>query len=133
MVRYLDPKNDLTFKRVFGEHKHLCISLWLRFLTEVNENTEEIPQELLENEELREAVGYMEKAAYTKEQLIAYDKWKVDLITARSMLDDAEAIGEQKKAVIIAQNLLKRGMPIDDIVDTTGLSKQQIEELKKNS
>ncbi|MDR0546456.1 MAG: Rpn family recombination-promoting nuclease/putative transposase, partial [Dysgonamonadaceae bacterium] len=27
MARYLDPKYDLTFKRVFGEHKHLCISL----------------------------------------------------------------------------------------------------------
>ncbi|MDR1416721.1 MAG: Rpn family recombination-promoting nuclease/putative transposase [Prevotellaceae bacterium] len=27
MARYLDPKNDLTFKRVFGEHKHLCMSL----------------------------------------------------------------------------------------------------------
>ena len=27
MPRYLDPKNDLTFKRVFGEHKHLCVSL----------------------------------------------------------------------------------------------------------
>ena len=27
MVCYLDPKNDLTFKRVFGEHKHLCMSL----------------------------------------------------------------------------------------------------------
>ena len=27
MARYLDPKNDLTFKRVFGEHKHLRISL----------------------------------------------------------------------------------------------------------
>ena len=27
MARYLDPKNDLTFKRVFGEHPHLCMSL----------------------------------------------------------------------------------------------------------
>ena len=27
MPHYLDPKNDLTFKRVFGEHKHLCMSL----------------------------------------------------------------------------------------------------------
>ncbi|MDR0969088.1 MAG: Rpn family recombination-promoting nuclease/putative transposase [Lentimicrobiaceae bacterium] len=27
MPRYLDPKNDLTFKRIFGEHKHLCMSL----------------------------------------------------------------------------------------------------------
>ncbi|MDR1407487.1 MAG: Rpn family recombination-promoting nuclease/putative transposase, partial [Tannerella sp.] len=27
MAYYLDPKNDLTFKRIFGEHDHLCISL----------------------------------------------------------------------------------------------------------
>jgi predicted transposase/invertase (TIGR01784 family) len=27
MPRYLDPKNDLIFKKVFGEHKNLCISL----------------------------------------------------------------------------------------------------------
>jgi predicted transposase/invertase (TIGR01784 family) len=27
MARYLDPKNDLTFKRIFGEHPHLLISL----------------------------------------------------------------------------------------------------------
>ena len=25
MAHYLDPKNDLTFKRLFGEHKHLCM------------------------------------------------------------------------------------------------------------
>ena len=42
MAHYLDPKNDLTFKCVFGKHKHLCMSL--------NENTKEIPQELLDNE-----------------------------------------------------------------------------------
>ncbi|MDR3252988.1 MAG: Rpn family recombination-promoting nuclease/putative transposase, partial [Tannerella sp.] len=26
MSRYLDPKNDYAFKRIFGEHKELCIS-----------------------------------------------------------------------------------------------------------
>ncbi len=26
-MKYLDPKNDLTFKRIFGEHPHLCMSL----------------------------------------------------------------------------------------------------------
>ena len=26
-MRYLDPKNDLTFKRIFGEHPDLLISL----------------------------------------------------------------------------------------------------------
>ena len=27
MAKYLDPRADLTFKKVFGEHKHLVISL----------------------------------------------------------------------------------------------------------
>jgi hypothetical protein len=27
MAYYLDPKNDLTFKHIFGEHEHLCMSL----------------------------------------------------------------------------------------------------------
>ena len=26
MAKYLDPKADLTFKKVFGEHKNLVIS-----------------------------------------------------------------------------------------------------------
>lgn len=26
-MRYLDPKNDLVFKRIFGEHPHLLMSL----------------------------------------------------------------------------------------------------------
>lgn len=27
LMRYLDPKADLTFKKIFGEHKDLLISL----------------------------------------------------------------------------------------------------------
>jgi hypothetical protein len=46
--------------------------LWLRFLTEINESTEEAPAELLANDDIREAIGYMERAAYTKSQLEAY-------------------------------------------------------------
>jgi predicted transposase/invertase (TIGR01784 family) len=142
--------------------------LWLRFLTEINENTKEIPKELLDNELTREAVGYMKKAAYSKEQLAAYDKWKIAAMTERSAINDAKregeaiglekgeaigiekgeaigiekgkalgmeegkSIGEQEKAVIIAKNLLIKGMSIEDVSDATGLSKKQIEELAKN-
>jgi hypothetical protein len=31
MAYYLDPKNDLRFKRVFGAHKHLCKSLLILY------------------------------------------------------------------------------------------------------
>ena len=82
--------------------------LWLRFLTEINEMTEEVPAELLENDDIREAIGYMERAAYTKAQLAAYDKWKIDTMTANSMLiaskdeglKEGEAIGLEKGEAI---------------------------------
>jgi predicted transposase/invertase (TIGR01784 family) len=74
--------------------------LWLRFLTEINEKTTEIPPELMENAHTREAVAYVEKSAYSKEQLAVYDKWKIDLMTARSMLGDAEEKGLEKGKVI---------------------------------
>jgi len=103
--------------------------LWLRFLTEVNENTRVIPQELLDNVLTREAVGYMEKAAYTKEQLAAYDKWKIAAMTERSAINDAKREGEHTKAVMIAQKALEMGMSVEDTSKLTDLSEQQIKEL----
>jgi len=95
--------------------------LWLRFLTEINGSIEEAPIELLENELTREAIGYIEKAAYTKGQLEYYDKWKIAVMTERSVLKDA--IKE------IATKMLKNNMPLEDICNYTGLSMQQIEKL----
>jgi predicted secreted Zn-dependent protease len=47
-------------------------NLWLQFLTDINEMTKEVPKELLENELTREAIGYIERAAYTKGELDTY-------------------------------------------------------------
>jgi len=104
--------------------------LWLRFLTEINENTREVPKELLDNELTREAVGYMEKTAYTKEQLETYDKWKIAAMTERSALKDAKIEGKIEGKIEVALNLLKEGVPIKIINSATGLSIQQIEELQ---
>ena len=120
--------------------------LWLRFLTEINESTNEVSKELLENELTREAVGYMEVAAYTKEQLGIYDDWKINAMTERGVISEAlqkgkaqgleegeaiglekgKVIGEHKKSLIIAQNLLKLGMPIEEVSDATGISLEDV-------
>jgi predicted transposase/invertase (TIGR01784 family) len=117
--------------------------LWLRFLTEINENTTDIPQELLENKDIREAVGYMEKAAYTKKQLEAYDKWKIDVMTERSMIDDAirkgetigmekgEAIGIEKTIITFAIKLQKKGVSLEEIAELTELTLEQVKEILK--
>jgi chemotaxis signal transduction protein len=48
-------------------------------------------------------------------------------------LEKGEAIGEWKKTIIIAQNLIKKGIAIEEVSDITYLSKQQIEELIHNA
>lgn len=47
--------------------------LWLRFLTEINEYTREIPQDLLDNPELKKAVDALEESAFTDAQLAGYE------------------------------------------------------------
>jgi predicted transposase/invertase (TIGR01784 family) len=67
--------------------------LWLRFLTEINERTREVPRDLLENSDTREAVQYMEISAYTKEQLFTYDKFRDGIMTERSLFWEAQEKG----------------------------------------
>jgi predicted transposase/invertase (TIGR01784 family) len=102
--------------------------LWLRFLTEINENTKEAPKELLDNELTHEAIGYMEKAAYTKEQLEVYDKWKIATMTERSAMKDAK----KEEKIEIAQRALAMGMSLEDTGKLTGLAQQQVNELINN-
>jgi hypothetical protein len=98
--------------------------LWLRFLTEINENTEEIPEELLKNEHIREAVGYMERSAYSKEQLQAYDKWKINVLTERGMIDDAIEEGMEKGRVEGEAIGLEKGRVEGEVI---GLEKGRVE------
>ena len=44
---------------------------------------------------------------------------------------EGEAIGEHKKAVIIAKNLLKKGMSKEEVIDATGLTEEVVGQLMK--
>ena len=43
--------------------------LWLRYLTEIDEDTREVSKELLDNPEISKAVEELEKSAFTEEEL----------------------------------------------------------------
>jgi predicted transposase/invertase (TIGR01784 family) len=48
----------------------------------------------------------------------------------RGALEQGLAQGEKTKAITIARKLLKRNMPINAIVEDTGLSREEIEKLR---
>ena len=49
--------------------------LWLRFLKEVDENMRKLPDELADNEQIRQAAELCEEAAFTPEELEIYDEY----------------------------------------------------------
>ena len=86
--------------------------LWLRFLTEINDKTQNVPAELLENEEVNEALEIVERAAFNDEEMRAYDKfwdrvstqrtWEYEVgkraVDAEAKAEEAEAKAEEAEA-----------------------------------
>ena len=74
--------------------------LWLRFLTEIDESTQEVPAELLENAEVSEALEIVERAAFNDEEMRAYDKFWDSISSYRSLMH-----GLNKEKLEMAQKM----------------------------
>lgn len=164
-MRYLDPKNDLTFKKVFGEHPDLVVSflnamlpfeneeeeiqtveyltpelvpenplgknsivdvrcqdgrgrqfivemqvLWLRYLTEIDENTKEVSSDLLSEQAIRKAVEQLEESAFSEDQMYLYEMYWDSVSTARTMITSAQREAMNKGLAEGLQKGLAEGM-----------------------
>ncbi|MBQ7444097.1 MAG: Rpn family recombination-promoting nuclease/putative transposase [Bacteroidaceae bacterium] len=61
--------------------------LWLRFLTEIDEKTEVVDTELLENPDTSHALQILEKSAYTESQLYAYEQFWDAVVNERVSIE----------------------------------------------
>jgi hypothetical protein len=68
--------------------------LWLRYLSEIKNETETISPELFEVPEIREAIDLLQESAYTKSELAAYDKYWDSISIERSLLAGSFSDGE---------------------------------------
>ena len=127
--------------------------LWLRFLTEINDETREVPAELLENAEVSEALEIVERAAFDDAEMRAYDKFwdaiasrkseinavkrevekaKVEAEEAKAKAEEAKAKAEEAEAklkqkdIYTARKMKELNIATDVISQVTGLSKAEI-------
>ena len=84
--------------------------LWLRFLTEITDQTEEAPTELLENPEISKALEEVETSAYTESQLLAYNRFWDIVSTERTLQGDSFEEGMEKGEKKGHKRGLKEGM-----------------------
>lgn len=144
-MKYLDPKTDLTFKKIFYKHPDLLISL----LNEIDTNTEQVPTELKENPEIQKALEELKVTGFTEEELRAYEKLLDNIRVERTLQQDSyekgveEGMekgieqgveigltkGQNKEKFTIAQKMLSAKLPYSQIIAFTGLTEEQLKEI----
>jgi predicted transposase/invertase (TIGR01784 family) len=106
--------------------------LWLRFLTEIGEDTKEVPKELIENAEVKQAIEIVEESAYTDDELAQYDKFWDAIRIEQAFVDEAEiryGLGIKKAKTEDARKMKAKGYAIEDITEIIGLTAEEIEGL----
>ena len=134
--------------QTFGE-KRMHV-LWLRYLTEIADNTETVSPDLLENPEISKALSEIRESAFSNAELEAYDRFwdsvsvEITLYNSGERKGRAEGLaegmakgmakgmaeglakGERQKAMEIARKLIGSGLAPSEVALLTGLDVEDI-------
>ena len=151
VMKYLDPKADLTFKKIFGNHPNRLRNL-LNALQSLNED------ELIQQEQYLPTTEELEISGFSDAELWAYDKFWDSVSVERTLIDDSYQKGKEEgraegmekgraegmekgraeglekgmnqRSLEIARNLLSLGLPVTQITQATGLTEEEIKQMK---
>ncbi len=146
-MKYLDPKADLTFKKIFGNHPDRLKNL-LNTLQSLNEN------ELKQQQQYLPTTEELEISGFSDAELRAYDKFWDSVSVERTLIDDSYQKGKEEgmekgiaegmekgmkqgmekgmsqRSLEIARKMLAKGMDDASVMDMTGLTAEEIKLLK---
>ena len=146
-MKYLDPKADLTFKKIFGNHPDRLKNL-LNTLQSLNEN------ELIQQQQYLPTTEDLEISGFSDAELRAYDKFWDSVSVERTLIDDSYQKGKEEgmekgiaegmekgmkqgmekgmnlRSLEIARKMLAKGMDDASVMDMTGLTAEEIKLLK---
>ena len=130
-MKYLDPKADLTFKKIFGNHPNRLRNL-LNALQSLNED------ELIQQEQYLPTTEELEISGFSDAELWAYDKFWDSVSVERTLIDDSYQKGMEKgieegmnqRSLEIGRKMLANGMDEASVMDMTGLTAEELKLLK---
>ena len=146
-MKYLDPKADLTFKKIFGNHPDRLRNL-LYVLQSLNEN------ELIQQQQYLPTTEELEISGFSDAELRAYDKFWDSVSVERTLINDSYQKGKEEgmekgiaegmemgmkqgmekgmnlRSLEIARKMLAKGMDEASVMDMTGLTAEEIKLLK---
>ena len=145
VLKYLDPKADLTFKKIFGNHPDRLKNL-LNSLQSLNED------ELIQQQQYLPTTEELEISGFTDAELRAYDKFWDSVSVERTLIDDSyqkgkekgkeegiaegmekgRAEGKHEANTETAQRLLAMGLPAEQVSKATQLPLEIIKNLSNS-
>ena len=144
-MKYLDPKADLTFKKIFGNHPDRLKNL-LNTLQSLNED------ELIQQQQYLPTTEELEISGFSDAELRAYDKFWDSVSVERTLIDDSyqkgkekgkeegiaegmekgRAEGKHEANTETAQRLLAMGLPAEQVSKATQLPLEIIKNLSNS-
>ena len=124
--------------------------LWLRYLTEIDGKTREVPEELLSVPEINKAVEEVEESAFTEQELLTYEHFWDMIGASRLLMVGAERRGlekgmakgmergmergileqgQQEERIRNARGMKAKGIPVEVISEITGLTAEEVGKL----
>lgn len=132
---YEHDLKDISFTFIelpkFTKTLEECTSLedkWLHFLKYASEE-KEIPS-VIQEEPLVSAYKALERYGWSDAEIHAYDDANLAITDSKGALDFSYEEGKKAMQIQIAQNMLKQGLSLQNIVSATGLSAEEIKLLK---
>ena len=140
-MKYLDPKADLTFKKIFGNHPDRLKNL-LNTLQSLNED------ELIQQQQYLPTTEELEISGFSDAELRAYDKFWDSVSVERTLIDDSyqkgkeegiaegmekgRAEGKHEANTETAQRLLAMGLSAEQVAKATQLPLEIIKNLSNS-
>ena len=115
--------------------------LWLRFLTEIDANTQEVPSDLLNDPAISKALEEVKVSAFSEDELRAYDKFWDSVRVEKTLQHDSyqegraegmaegRAAGANDEKVATAKRMLSAGFSPEQVAVATSLSAGDVEKL----
>ncbi len=130
-VHFLEiPK---LFDKEIQIDENSAIVQWMEFLDGKSKGVMEMLAK--KNESIKRAYDLLQIISKDEKARMIYEAREAELRDQLTRIKSAEEkginIGEDRKAISIAEKMIKRGNSVEDIIDLTELSRDKILELKK--
>ena len=117
--------------------------LWLRFLTEIEDKSENPHPDLMDNPEVRKAIECLRESAFTVEELEVYDRYWDSVSSEKTLVSDAHDSGVEKghkeghqEGIELTLKVIReysQGMEVPAIAKEVNLKESRIIEMLKEA